>query len=456
MPLWSKRPGAHGVPRLLIGLVTLAAAGTALAGPDIEQWTTGNGARVLYVHAPELPMVDARVTFDAGSARDGGHPGVARLTSNLLMSGTAEHDTDALARALEREGAEVSTGSARDMAWVKLRSLADEAHLGPVAELAGAMLHQPAFPGDEIERLVEQQRTALREREQSPGGIAGRLFREAIYGDHPYGGDPLGSEDSLARIDRGDVRAFHDEHYVGANANIAIVGAIGRERAEALARTLVGDLPRGQAAPDLPPVPELADDQTIREPYPSTQAHVLVGRPGVARGYERWPALYVANHILGGGGFTSRLYDQVRSQRGLVYSVYSHFSPMRAAGPFRIGLQTRGDQVDEALEVVRGVFNRFDAAGPTGDEIGDAVRNITGGFPLRIDSNDELTGYLAMMGYYGLGTDYLARFPERVEAVDAAAAQAAFVDALGQRPRVTVIVGGDRARGDAGDGAPAD
>lgn len=443
--------------RAAVTLALMLATGPALAAPDIQQWTTDNGARVLFVRAPEIPMIDARVTFDAGSARDGDHPGVARLTSNLLMSGTDDRDTDAVARAFEREGAEVSTGSARDMAWIKMRSLRAAEHLEPVSALVGNLLARSAFPEDELVRLVEQQRTGLREQEQSPGAIADQLFREAVYGDHPYGQNPLGTRQSLKTIDRATVEDFHARYYVGANANVAIVGDIDIERAKSLAQTLVGDLPAGSAAPPLPPVPELEKDRTIREPFPSTQAHVKIGRPGVARGYEHWPALYVANHVLGGGGFTSRLYDEVRSKRGLVYGVYSHFSPMQRAGPFQIQLQTRGDQVDEALGVVREVFNNFYASGPSAKEVEDAILNITGGFPLRIDSNSDITGYLAMMGFYGLPVDYLERFPERVRAVDADSAHAAFLDALGQRPRVTVIVGGDRARdsADSGDGAAA-
>jgi len=440
-----------------IALTLVLATGPALAAPEIEQWTTDNGARVLFVQAPEIPMVDARVTFDAGSARDGDTPGIARLTSNLLMSGTEERDTDEVARALEREGAEVSTGSARDMAWIKLRSLSEPERLDPVASLVGDLLARPAFPGSELDRLVEQQRTGLREQEQSPGGIADKLFREAVYGEHPYGGDPLGTRESLDAIDREAARRFHDEYYVGANASIAIVGDIDIERARTLARTLVGDLPAGDGAPALPPVPKLEEDRTIERSFPSTQAHVKIGRPGVARGYGHWPALYVANHVLGGGGFTSRLYNEVRSKRGLVYGVYSHFSPMAQTGPFQIQLQTRGDQVEEALDVVHDVFNEFHAQGPSAEEVEDSILNITGGFPLRIDSNDDITGYLAMMAFYGLPADYLESFPEEVRGVDADSAHAAFLDALGQRPRVTVIVGGDRARdsGNSGDGAAA-
>lgn len=434
--------------RALLAAGALLAATPAAAAPEIHEWTTDNGARVLFIEAHEIPAVDVRITFAAGSARDGEHPGIARLTSNLLPSGTDELDADALARAWEDEGAQVSTGAARDMAWAELRSLSEDEHLRPVVRTVARMLAEPAFPADEIARLKDQQRTALEEEEQSPGALAERAFWEAVYGDHPYGHEPLGTRASLEAIDRDAIRAFHERYYVAANANIAIVGDISRERAERVARTLVEPLPAGESAPALPSVPQLEEDVTVRRDFPSTQAHVIMGQAGVARGYERWPALYVANHVFGGGGFTSRLFGEVREERGMVYGIYSYASPMALPGPFMIQLQTRGDQADEALDVVRAQLRRFLDEGPTGSELEDAVRNITGGFPLRIDSNSELASYLSMMGYYGLPTDYLERFPERAAKVDAQSAHAAFRDVLGDGPRVTVIVGGDRGQGD--------
>ena len=172
-------------------------AGPAAAAPEIQQWTTDNGAHVMFVSAPEIPMVDARVTFAAGSSRDGDHPGIARMTSSLLMSGTDGLDADALAQAFESEGAEVSTGSARDMAWVELRSLAESEHLADVAETAAAMMARPAMPAAEIARVRAQQRADIENEAQSPSDIASDRFWSRIYGDHPYAHDPLGTPASL-------------------------------------------------------------------------------------------------------------------------------------------------------------------------------------------------------------------------------------------------------------------
>lgn len=433
-----------------LAVASLCLATPAVAAPDVQQWTTPAGTRVLFVETHEIPAVDARLTFAAGAARDGEHPGIARLTSNLLMSGTAELDAGALARAYEREGAQVGTGAARDMGWVELRSLSADEHLWPVARTVAALAARPAFPPAEIERLKSQQRTALAREAQQPGALAERAFWTTLYGGHPYGHEPLGTPESLKAITRADIRAFHERYYTAANANLAIVGDLSRNEAERLARMLTASLPEGPAAPELPPAPSLDEPVTVREDFPSTQAHVLLGRTAIARGYERWPALLVANHILGGGGFTSRLMTEVREKRGLVYGVGSGFSPMSAQGPFRIQLQTRGDQVDKALTIVRRELERFVAKGPTDSEVSDAIKNISGGFPLRIDSNSELMGYLSMMGFYRLPADYLASYRERIEAVDAEEARAAFADVIGGKPLAQVVVGGSRARAEGG------
>ncbi len=160
--------------------------------------------------------------------------------------------------------------------------------------------------------------------------------------------------------------------------------------------------------------------------YPSEQTHLLVGQPGMSRTDPDYYALYVGNHILGGSGLVSRVSDEIREQRGLAYSAYSYFMPMRVNGPFQLGLQTRNDQADEALRVLRETLQRFIQDGPTVDELQRAKDNIIGGFALRLDSNSKITENLAVMGFYGLPLDYLDRFIERVEAVTLEQVQDAF------------------------------
>ncbi|NKN32833.1 M16 family metallopeptidase [Marichromatium bheemlicum] len=429
-------------PRLWLGALLLCVAGLVQATPEIQTWETDNGARVLFVAAPGLPMVDLRLAFDAGSARDGARPGLASLTAAMLAQGAGEWDADTIATRLEGVGAEFGRGVDRDIFSVSLRSLTREPALDTALDTLATLLAAPRFPATALERVRENRLVALRQQQESPRTQASRAFYRAIYGDHPYAEDPSGTAEGVSAITRDDLVAFHQRYLVGANAVVAIVGALDRAGAEQLAERVVGALPRGAAAPALPEVAALAQGMQQRIAFPSSQTAVLAGQPGMRRGDPDYFALYVGNHILGGSGLVSQLMHEVREQRGLSYSVYSYFLPLAQSGPFLMGLQTRNDQAEQAITVMRETLKRFIAAGPTEAELDAAKRNITGGFPLRIDSNGDIVQYLAMIGFYDLPLDHLARFTERVEAVDAAQIRDAFARRVDPERMALVEVGG--------------
>ncbi len=408
---------------------------------EIQHWETGNGARVYFVPAMDLPMVDVQVVFDAGSARDGDRPGVAQLTSRLLDSGAGDLDADAIADGFEGLGARFGTESHRDMAIVTLRSLSDSNYLDPAIDTLALILSAPTFPEDALERERGRLLTALQREEQSPGSLATNAFFRAVYRDHPYASHPLGTPESLAVLTRAQAEAHHRQYYVARNAVIALVGALDRAAAEALAERLVGALPSGDAAPGLPPVPKTNEPQRIHIEFPSSQTHVLAGQTGLQRRDEDYFPLYVGNHILGGSGLVSRISDEIRDKRGLAYSAYSYFSPMRAPGPYQLGLQTQNEQVETAIEVLFRTVADFIESGPTAKELTAAVRNITGGFPLRIASNRDIAGNLAVIGFYGLPLDYLDRFNEQVEAVSRDSIRDAFRRRVDPDQMITVTVG---------------
>lgn len=422
----------------------LLAAGVAQAMPAIQHWTTENGAGVYFVPAPELPMVDVRVVFAAGSARDAALPGLAGLTNGLLDKGAAGLSADAIADRLEGLGAQLGSGSLRDMAWVSLRSLSDSAHFDPAVELMAGVLTKPDFNPRDIDRERERTLVALRHSEQQPDDIAEYHFYADIYGQHPYASRPIGTEASLKRIARADIKDFYARYYVAANATIAIVGDIDRPGAERLARRVSAGLPAGQPAAPLPAVAPLEKASEERIFHPSTQTHVLMGAPGIDRNDPDFFPLYVGNHILGGSGLVSQLYEEVREKRGLSYSVSSAFIPMQKKGPFMLGLQTRNDQLDEALGVLRETLQRFHDQGPTKEELEAARKNITGGFALRIDSNSKIIQYLAVIGFYGLPLDYLETFNDKVMAVTPGQIRDAFQRRVHPDKMATVIVGGNQ------------
>ncbi|MGE0370492.1 MAG: M16 family metallopeptidase [Gammaproteobacteria bacterium] len=419
----------------------IAFAHITAAAPQIQRWDTTNGARVYFVQAMELPMVDIQLVFDAGSARDGDTPGLALLTNTLLDDGAGDLDADAIATGFEELGAQFGTSSLRDMGSLTLRSLSDRRYLDPALDLFALILRSPSFPADALERERNRLLVALQSQEQSPEDIADKAFFRAIYGDHPYASDPLGTPESLQALDREDLENFYREYYVARNAVIALVGALDRKDAERVAQRLADGLAAGSHAAPLPAVAPLKEAATVHVEYPSSQTHVLVGAAGMTRDDPDYYALYVGNHVLGGSGLVSRISTEIREKRGLAYSAYSYFSPMRAAGPYTLGLQTRGDQTAQAVNIVGSTLAGFIADGPTAAELTASKKNITGGFPLRIASNSGIAGNLAMIGFYDLPLDYLDRFNERVEAVTAEQIRDAFQRRVHPGRMVTVTVG---------------
>jgi len=416
------------------------------AGPAIQHWTTSNGARVYFVPAPELPIVDIRIVFDAGSAKDAGKGGVAQLTNSLLGTGAGALNADQIAERFEGVGAQFGSDAQRDMAVVSLRSLTtDRALLDPALDTLTLVLTQPTFPADDFERERKRVLIALRAQEESPAEIANKAFFKLVYGDHPYALPPLGSEDSVKALTRDDVKSFYDRYYVGRNATLAIVGALDRAGAEQLAERVIGKLPAGAAPTIVPPVTPVAEPKSERINYPSEQTHVLMGQPGVTREDPDYFALYVGNHVLGGSGLVSRISDEVREKRGLSYNSYSYFVPMRAQGPFIAGLQTRNDQAEQALTVLRDTVRDFMNKGPKDTELTAAKKNLKGGFALRLDSNGKIVENLAMIGFYRLPLDYLDTFIPKVEAVGAKEIRDAFQRRINPERMVTVMVGGAAA-----------
>lgn len=430
------------VARAIVACALLLVAGIAAAARlDIQHWETGNGARVYFVPAMELPMVDVEVVFDAGSARDGDRPGLAQLVSRLLDQGAGDMDADTIAERFENLGAQFSASSQRDMAAVDLRSLSDPAYLDPAIDTLATLLREPSFPESALGRERGRMLVALRAEEQSPGDIAERAFYRAIYGDHPYAIRPSGEADVVRQLRREEVIAFHRQYYVARNAVVAIVGAVDRAQAERIAERIVAQLPEGEAAPPLPAVPPAPSERRIHIEYPSSQTHVLVGQAGLQREDPDYFPLYVGNHILGGSGLVSRISEEVREKRGLAYSAYSYFMPMRARGPYMLGLQTRNQQTAQALEVLSSTLERFIEEGPDAKELEAASKNITGGFPLRIASNRNIVSNLAMIGFYGLPLDWLDTFIDRVNEVTLEQIREAYARRIDPSTMVTVTVG---------------
>ena len=430
---------------LFLLAAVLLQVSVAQAAPPIQHWTLANGARVYFVESPELPMLQLRVVFDAGAAREpGGKQGLARLTAGLLREGAGTLDANTISTTLENLGAEFSSDVTLDMADIQLRSLSERGMRAPALEMLRQMLLAPTFPEASLQRERARTLVRLQQAQQSPGDVAGRAFNREMYGAHPYARHPDGDEAGVKAVTRADIVEYYRRHYVGANAVLALVGDLRGSEARALAQQLLGDLPAGSPPPVLPPVPERVKDAHKNIPHPSSQVHMLMGQPGMTRTDADYFPLLVGNHILGGGGLVSRLSDEIRERRGLSYSVYSYFAPLRERGPFIVGLQTENARKREAETVMRRTVADYIARGPTEQELLAAKQQLAGGFPLRIDSNRKIADYLAAIGHYRLPLSYLDEFMVRIEAVSIEQVR----DALRRRLRVdsmlTVTVGGGK------------
>ncbi len=429
-------------PQWLLLACLIVVSPLASAGPAIQQWQTSNGARVYFVAAPELPMVDLRIIFDAAGAHDGKLPGLALLTNGLLEEGAGKLSANQIADRFAAVGANFGASSHRDMSVISLRSLTQPELLDSAVATLTTLLTQPTFPQKALDRERNRLLIALQSKKQSPDALTDEAFFHAAYGNHPYANDASGTEATVKRIKRQDLLSHYKQYYVGKNAIVAIVGAIDRKQAEALAETIVGKLPAGQPASAIPAVPALTKPQLVKQEFPSSQTHIQVGQPVLSRNDPDYFPLYVGNYILGGGGFVSRLTSEIREKRGLSYSTFSYFAPMRQNGPFIMGLQTRNNQADEALKLLNETLKNFIDNGPTADELKAATQNITGGFALSLDSNAKIIDNIAAIGFYQLPLDYLDSYTTKVDAVTIEQISDAFKRRLQPENMVTVTVGG--------------
>jgi len=420
-------------------------ATSASASPEIQQWKTSKGAKVYFVPSNDIPMVDVRVVFDAGSARDNGLPGTAIMTNGMLSEAAAGDDAQVLAEKFEAVGASFGNGSLKDMAWFNLRSLREDKYLQPALINLKNILSYPEFPKSAYNRELERLKISVKSSQQSPGSIATLRFFAEMYGEHPYAQPSEGTEDSLNKLKLKHLQAFYKKYYVANNAVVAIVGQLTKSEAEKLAENLLSELPAGKHADPLPEVKPLTEAKTVHIDFPSRQSTVMMGQVGLARGDKDYYALYLANHAFGGSGFGSRLMHEVREKRGLAYSTYSYFMPMRAAGPFQIGLKTRNDQLDQALDIIRKELHKYIAEGPGESELQDSLKNITGGFPLRIDSNKKIAEYLTVIGFYDLPLDYLNTFVGHINQQDKSKIDDALKRRIDANKMLTVIVGAKKS-----------
>ncbi|MGB3222392.1 MAG: pitrilysin family protein [Desulforhopalus sp.] len=387
------------------------------ATSKVEREVLDNQMVVLFSEQHQLPFITINLLFDAGSSRDPQElPGLANLTSEAILLGTEKFSLNAINRELDFLGAELSTACDRDFMTVSFRILTK--HLDQGMELFNEVIIRPAFPDDQIQRKKRKIQGMLKSMQVQPDYIADRQFYRTLFRHNPYGHPVEGSIESLARMNRKSVTDFYRKFLKPNNAVLAIVGEVTREEVRSKILSRLEQWSAGESLPkaDFKEIFEEKRDSVLTD-KPVAQANIVMGHGGVERKNEDYYKIQVMNQIFGGSGFTSRLFREVRVQKGLAYSVGSAFISRKYSGSMQVTMQTQNSSAKEAMDIVMEVIKEMQETLPTDQEMETARQYLIGSFPMRFDSQAELASYLVQIEYYDLGLDYFKKYPGYIQAV---------------------------------------
>ena len=420
--------------------LTMTLAAPLQAGVVPKRSVLGNGLVLLTSEQRSLPMVSIELLIDGGSRYDAaGQEGLANLTARLLTYGTKRRSALQISDALDFIGASLSAGSGEDTASLSMTVLKKDLATG--LELFAEVLTSSTFPQEEIDRQKQSVIAAIKAREEQPGDIAERRFAAALYPGSPYGRPVEGTEASVQKLQQKGLREFFEHAYRPNRAILSVVGDISHEEMTLALNHAFRSWQKGEPSGG-PLVPSThGPAQVIRVNKELTQANIILGHQGVGREHPDYYAIQVMNYILGGGGFSSRTMDSIRNEKGLAYSVYSHFSAERMRGEFQLVMQTKNETAQEAIQIAREEIRRIREAPVSEQELGDAKDFLTGSFPLRLDTNRKVANFLAQVEYFQLGLDYPDRYPDLIGQITRDDVARVARQYLQPEKLITVIVG---------------
>jgi zinc protease len=371
---------------------------------------------------------------------------VANLTARLLTYGTQRRSAVQISDALDFIGASLSAGASDDLVSVSLTVLKKDLATG--LELLADILTSSAFPQEEMDRQKQSIIAAIRARDENPGDIAQRRFAAALFPESPYGRPVEGTESSVKSLQQKNVKEFYERYYRPNRSIMAVVGDVSQQEIMGALNQALRSWRKGEPGGQLLIPSAVGVSQVIRVNRDLTQANIIMGHEGVARGNPDYYAIQVMNYILGGGGFSSRAMDSVRNQRGLAYSVYSAFDSEKSHGTFAFVMQTKNETAQEAIRIVRDEIRRMREQRVSERELNDAKDYLTDSFPLRLDTNRKVASFLAQVEFFQLGLDYPVRYAELIKKVTPEDIERVAKRYLQPDTLVTVIVGNQKKIGD--------
>lgn len=441
--------------RLRVGAAVLLAALAAASGsaravgdlqlPPLERTTLPNGLRIVAAEYHKLPLIELTLLIGAGAAQDPPEKaGLASFVADAIRRGTQQRGAQEFAEAVEFLGADVDSSAGYETTVVTAEFLAKDVSegLGLVAE----MVLRPAFEKGELKRERADVLAGLQARYESPGSIADLCYPAFLYGDHPYGRPVDGRPTTVEDISRKDVRRFYDRYYRANNAIAVIVGDFPAQELIAQVRAAFRDWRSGGPPPTPPPDPPAVRSRRILlvDKPGTTQAQIRMGNVAISRRDPAYVVAQVANTVFG-GGFSSRLIEELRIKRSLTYSAWSYFVTRRAPGDFRVATFTKVETTAETVRIALAEVGRYRDDPPTEAELDKARSYLRGQFPQGLQAPDALAGRLAEIEWYGLGLDELTAFRSRVASVKTTQVRAFIERAVPQPDTMVVVIVGPAA-----------
>jgi zinc protease len=390
--------------------------GSLQAMPPVQRLVLPNQIVLLMSEDHSLPIVTLQLLVNSGSRRDPPEQeGLAYLTAKGLLLGTSKHSVTQMNEELDFIGANLSASSGRDFTTVSLRVLKKDSEKG--LDLFIEAMTQPTFPEEEIQREIEKTLATIQSAEDQPGDVAEKEFQKALFLKNPYGHPVEGTKESLPRLKRENLLQFFQTYYHPNNAILTVVGDMTLDEAKAKLLPRLEKWPVGEVPKESFNITFASEPKTVKIDRAITQANIILGHPGVSRSNPDYYAINVMNYILGGGGFASRLTEEVRNKRGLAYDVQSFFDPGKYPGSFQIVLQTKNASAREAIALSLQQMERIQKEPVSEKELGGAQKYLIGSFPMRFDNQGKLANFLTQIEYYGLGLDYPEKYPSLIQAI---------------------------------------
>jgi zinc protease len=425
---------------IIIASIAFPASGFA-ADIAPARFTTTNGMTVLVLEQHFLPIVEIHALIKTGSAQDPPEKaGLANLVASLLDEGTATRTSKQLAEHIDFVGGSLEAKAGEDFTTASARVLKKDVELG-FTLLADILMH-PAFPKHEFERVRSQVMGEIASDNDDPGHVAMKAFNQLVFRNHPYRWPVNGTEDTLGKVTLADVQGFYAKEYLPNQTILAVVGDVTVEQATALVQTHFGPWKKGAVPTRAIKKPGAIDKrafQLIEKDL--TQSTIVLGHGGISRTNPDYYSVLVMNHILGAGGFSSRLMDSIRDKQGLAYGIMSHYDARSMPGSFWVSLQTRTEATNQAIAGVLAEMKSIREAPVSDQEISEAMSFLMGSFPLRLDSTAKLAQVLAQVEFFGLGLDYFSQYPKWIERVTKEDVQRVAKQYLDPQRYALVVVG---------------